>query len=243
MHLKPPHVPPAVQLAQAGTQGPRALPGIYTVRLEKNGKKYETQLTVGLDRRVKWSLADRQAQFDAAMKVSALFNDESVLFEQIAALREQVAGVTKEQPTADPIHRKLADFDGKLDGLRKQIVATTEGGAITGEERLREHTDQLYAAIIGWDGPPSTYALDNIVALRNQLNEVTAQFSHVTSTELPAINKALQSKGGRALSVPPPTAFEDDEHEGGAGGVRAGGPGDPDAQMGIQLPKDLRLWR
>ena len=70
MHLKPPHVPPAVQLAQAGTQGPRALPGTYTVRLEKNGKTYETQLTVGLDRRVKWSLADRQAQFDAAMKVS-----------------------------------------------------------------------------------------------------------------------------------------------------------------------------
>ena len=91
MHLKPPHVPPAVQLAQAGTQGPRALPGTYTVRLEKNGKKYETQLTVGLDRRVKWSLADRQAQFDAAMKVSELFNDESVLFDQIAALREQVA--------------------------------------------------------------------------------------------------------------------------------------------------------
>ena len=129
----------------------------------------------------------------------------------------------KDRPAADPIHRKLADFDGKLDGLRKQIVATTEGGAITGEERLREHTDQLYGAIIGWDGPPSTYALDNIVALRNQLNEVTAQFTHITSTELPAINKALQSKGGHALSVPPPTAFEDDDHEGGAGGVRAGG--------------------
>ena len=47
-----------------------------------------------------------------------------------------------------PLHRKLADFDGKLDGLRKQIVATTEGGAITGEERLREHTDQLYGAIM-----------------------------------------------------------------------------------------------
>jgi len=239
MHLKPPHVPPAVQLAQAGTQGPRALPGIYTVRLEKNGKKYETQLTVGLDRRVKWTLADRQAQFDAATKVSELFNDESVLFAQIAELREQVAAANKDRPATDPLHRKLADFDSKLDGLRKLIVATTEGGAITGEERLREHTDQLYGAIIGWDGPPSTYALDNIVALRTQLNDVSAQFSHITSTELPGINKAL---GEHPLSVPPPTAFEDDDHEGGAGGVHAGGPNDPDAQMGIQVPKGLRLW-
>jgi hypothetical protein len=242
MHIKPPHVPPAVQLAQAGTQGPRALPGTYTVRLEKNGKTYETQLTVGLDRRVKWSLADRQAQFDAAMKVAELFNDESVLFEQIAALREQVAETNKNRSAADPLHRKLADFDGKLDGLRKQIVATTEGGAITGEERLREHTDQLYAAIIGWDGPPSTYALDNIVALRSQLNDVSGQFTHITSAELPGINKALEGKGGHALSVPAPTAFEDDDQEGGAGGVRAAGQNEPDARMGIELPKNLRLW-
>ncbi|MBS0419813.1 MAG: sialidase [Proteobacteria bacterium] len=242
MHLKPPHVPPAVQLAQAGTQGPRALPGTYTVRLEKNGQKYETQVTVGLDRRVTWTAADRQAQFDAAMKVSALFNDESVLFGQIAALREQVADANKDRPATDPVHRRLADFDGKLDGLRKQIVATTEGGAITGEERLREHTDQLYGAIISWDGPPTNYALDNIVALRNQLKDVTDQFAHITSTDLPGVNKALQGKGGKALSVPPPTAFEDDDHEGGAGGVRVGGRNDPDARMGIELPKNLRLW-
>src|SRR5262249_10966084 len=158
MHLRPPHVPPAVQLAQAGTQGPRALPGTYTVRLEQNGKPYDTQVSVGLDQRVRWTVADRQAQFEAAMKVHDLFNDESVLFARIVGLREQVAEANKDRPAGDALHRKLVDFDGKLDGLRKQIVATTEGGAITGEERLREHTDQLYGAIISWDGPPSSYA-------------------------------------------------------------------------------------
>ena len=88
----------------------------------------------------------------------------------------------------------------------------------------------------------STYALDNIVALRNQLNDLTAQFTHITSAEMPAINKALESKGGHALSVPPPTAFEDDDREGGAGGVRQGRDNDADARMGIELPKNLRLW-
>jgi hypothetical protein len=241
MHLRPPHVPPAVQLAQAGTQGPRALPGTYTVRLEKNGKSYETKITVGLDPRVKWSVADRQAQFDAAMKVDALFNDETILFEQIARLREQVVEAGKEPAVAEAIRRQLSMFDGKLDGLRKQIVATTEGGAITGEERLREHTDQLYAAIMSWDGPPSSYALENAVALRNQLNDLNADFSKLTTTELPAINKALQGKGGHALSVPPATAFDDDD-EHGAGGMRAAGGLDPDARLGPELPKNLRLW-
>ncbi|HEY4968486.1 MAG TPA: hypothetical protein VII35_01195, partial [Steroidobacteraceae bacterium] len=54
MHLRAPRVPPAAQVAQAGTQGPRVLPGVYTVRLEKNGARYDTKLTVGLDSRVKW---------------------------------------------------------------------------------------------------------------------------------------------------------------------------------------------
>jgi hypothetical protein len=241
MHLRPPHVPPAVQIAQAGIQGPRALPGIYTVRLEKNGKRYETKITVGLDPRVKWTLADRQAQYDAAMKVYELFNDESILFAKIAGLREQVAEADKGRASADAIHRKLSDFDGKLDGLRKQIVATTEGGAITGEERLREHTDQLYGAILSWDGPPSSYQLENTVALRNQLHDVDAEFTKVTGAELPAINKALQSKGGHALAVPAPMAFDDDDQP-GAGGMRVGGNRDPDARLGVELPRNLRLW-
>jgi|KBSSwiStaDraftv2_1062776.scaffolds.fasta_scaffold00165_36 photosystem II stability/assembly factor-like uncharacterized protein len=241
MHLQPPHVPPAVQLAQAGTQGPRALPGTYTVRLQKNGKNYETQITVGLDQRVQWSLADRQKQYDAAMKVHELFNDETILFGRIVGLREQVAEATKDRPAKDPVRTRLATFDGKLDGLRKQIVATTEGGAITGEERLREHTDQLYGAIISWDGPPTSYQADNTAALRNQLNEITAEFGRVTDAELPTLNKALQSKGGRALTVPPPTAFDDDDAH-GAGGTSAGGRLDPDARLGIELPRNLRLW-
>ena len=241
MHLRPPHVPPAVQLSQAGTQGPRALPGTYTIRLEKNGQVYETGITVGLDRRVKWNVTDRQSQYDAAMKVQQLFNDESVLFEQIAALREQVAEATKGRPAGDAARLKLAAFDGKLDGLRKQIVATTEGGAITGEERLREHTDQLYGAINSWDGPPSSYQIENTAALREQLGAITTEFGRLTAAELPAINKTLERRGGHPLTVPPPTAFED-EHEQGAGGVSAGGRLDPDARLGIELPKNLKLW-
>ena len=241
MHLKAPHVPPAVQLAEAGTQGTRVLPGTYTVRLEKNGKTYETRITIGLDGRVKWSQADRQAQYAAAMQVSQLFDDESILFARIAGLREQIEAADAGRKEGDAIHHRLEGLDGKLDGLRKQIVATTEGGAITGEERLREHTDQLYGAIINWDGPPTTYALENARALRGQLTDIDAEFKRITSTDLPAVNKALQGKGAHALTVPEATAFNDEEHSHGAGGVPTERM-DPDANVGIQLPRNLRLW-
>ncbi len=240
MHQRPPHVPPAVQLAQAGTQGPRVLPGTYTIRLEKNGKAYETRITVGLDHRVAWSLPDRKAQYEAAMKVHDLFNDESILFGRIVGLREQVEAANKGRADTDPLRRKLSDFDDKLDGLRKQIVATTEGGAITGEERLREHTDQLYGAITSWDGPPSGYQLENTLALQAQLGDIDSAFSRLTAADLPALNKLLQSKGEPPLTVPPAVAYDDEEREAG-GGIVAGRV-DPDERQKVELPKNLRLW-
>jgi photosystem II stability/assembly factor-like uncharacterized protein len=241
MHLPPPRVPPAVQLAQAGTQGPRVLPGKYSIRIEDNGKTYTTSLTVSLDPRVKWSLADRKAQFEAAMKVYTLFNDESGVFARIAALREEVAAKSRGRPASDGVARQLFSFDGKLDALRKKIVATTEGGAITGEERLREHTDQLYGAITSWDGPPSAYQLENIAALRGELTEIDAELAKLTTSELPALNQTLKARGIKPLEVPQKTAFDEEEPSSGRGSLAARRI-DPDQSRVPGLPSHLRLW-
>jgi photosystem II stability/assembly factor-like uncharacterized protein len=240
MHLRAPRVAPAAQVAQAGTQGPRVLPGVYTVRLEKNGARYDTQLTVGLDTRVKWSASDRQAQYAAAMKVYDLFNDESALFDRIAGLRQQVAAVS--QRPGDVLSARLRAFDEKLDAVRKEIVATTEGGAITGEERLREHTDQLYGAITSWEGPPSQYQLDNTLALRTQLVEIDAEFSRLTNTVLPSLNKALRAGGRKPLEVPAATALHDKDEPSGTGATGGSGRGDADMRGGVEMPAHLRLW-
>jgi photosystem II stability/assembly factor-like uncharacterized protein len=241
MHLPPPHVPPAVQIAANSAQGPRLVPGTYTVRMEDNGKTYETRISVGLDQRVTWTVADRQAQFDASMKVYTLFTDETQFFGQIAGLREQVAAASKGLPKDDALGKRLTSFDQQLDKIRKEIVATTEGGGITGEERLREHTDQLYGALNQWEGPPSAYQLDNIAGLRSQLSEITAEFSKVTGKELPQLNALLKAKGAQPLAVPVPTAFDDDDGPHGSGHA-GGGRFDPDSVSGLDMPADLRLW-
>ena len=171
-----------------------------------------------------------------------LFNDESALFARIAGLREQVAAANKARPATDPLQKKLSAFDGELDALRKRIVATTEGGAITGEERLREHTDQLYGAINSWDGPPARYQLDNIDALRGELSDISASFDKLTSSQLPALNKALSGSGAQPLAVPAPAAFDDDDGPGHGSGGMVAGRRDPDAAGEVLLPKNLRLW-
>ncbi len=203
MREKPPRVPPAAQVAFNGTRGPRLLPGTYTVRLTKGGKVSETKLTVGLDRRAKFSEADRKAQFDAAMRVRALFDEESALMGRILSLRAALAKTGAGLPESDPLRKDVSDFDGKVDAVRKKIVATTEGGAITGEERLREHTDQLYGALLSYEGKPGGYQVAYIDALKREVADVTKEFEQLLAQDLPGLNESLKSKGQQPISPPP----------------------------------------
>ncbi len=203
MRMKPPRVPPAAQVAFNGVRGPRVLPGVYTVRLTKNGQATETKLTVGLDTRAKFSEADRKEQFDAAMKVHALFGDESALMARILFLRAGLAKGAAGIPDSDPLKKNVAEFDGKVDAVRKQIVATKEGGAITGEERLREHTDQLYGALLSYEGKPGEYQLAYIDALRKELGDAVGDFNNLLTKDLPALNDALKSKRQAPIAIPP----------------------------------------
>ena len=216
MREKPPRVPPAAQLAGAGIQGPRLVPGTYTVRMTKAGKVSETKLTVGLDRRVKFNEADRKAQFDAAMKVHALFGDESALMDRILFVRGALAKSKGAIPEGDELRKAVTGFDDKVDKVRKQIVATTEGGAITGEERLREHTDQLYGAILAYEGKPADYQMANIDALRKELEDVVKEFEQLIAKDLPALNDTLKAKGKEPIPVPPAKIAVNDHPSGGS---------------------------
>src|SRR5205814_7236999 len=203
MRAKPPRVPPAAQIAFNGIRGARLVPDVYTVRLTKSGKATETKLTIGLDRRAKFSEADRKAQFEAAMRVRALFEEESALMDRIQFLRGALAKTGGALSESDPVKKNVTDFDGKVDGVRKQIVATKEGGAITGEERLREHTDQLYGAILSYEGKPGDYQLARIDALRKELGDVTGDFENLVTKDLPALNDALKAKGKEPIPALP----------------------------------------
>jgi photosystem II stability/assembly factor-like uncharacterized protein len=203
MREKPPRVPPAAQIAFSSSRGPRLVPGDYSVRLTKAGKSYETKLTTGLDRRAKFTAEDRKAQYDAAMKVHALFNDESALMDRILSLRRDVVKAASAIPENDPLKKNIKGFDDKIENVRKKIVATKEGGAITGEERLREHTDQLYGALLSFEGKPGDYQIAYIAALRRELEDVTKEFDQLSTKDLSSLNDSLKSKGQPTIAAPP----------------------------------------
>ncbi len=216
MQLKGPRVPRAAQLAFASTQGPRVLPGRYTVRLTAGGKTTEAKFEVGLDRRAPFNAADRKAQLQAALEARDLFEAMSTTNDRIDGARAAIADRLKALPGADALSPKLQAADQKLEAAKKQIVATKEGGAITGEERIREHLDQVYGSLVFWEGRPARYLVDRIHALQRELADVNRDLDAIVKTQLPPIDAELR---GRKLE-PIPTdgkQAEADEDEDGAG--------------------------
>jgi len=217
MQMKPPRVPRAAQVAFSASQGPRVAPGIYTVRLIKGSQAIETKLEIGLDRRAPFKVADRRQQFDAAMRVHALFGDMSVLVERIQAARAGAEARAKAIPEGDELGRKLRALAGRLDEVKRKIVATKEGGAITGEERIREHADILYGALTVWEGKPAQYQLERIDVLRRELDDVAKEFDSLAATDVRALNQELE----RRKLEPIPTTVAAVEREAEPGSATA----------------------
>jgi photosystem II stability/assembly factor-like uncharacterized protein len=176
MRAPQPRVPPAAQIAVNAAQGPRFPPGAYAVRMTKAGKVYMAPLQIVNDRRAKFSVADREANFAAAERVSAIFGRMSDLVEGINTLRDGATQKAAALKDGDPQKQRFLDVASKAEALRKEVVATKEGGAVTGEERLREFTDDLYGAITSWEGAPSAYQLKRIDVLNAQLEGIKRRF-------------------------------------------------------------------
>ena len=194
MHLKAPRVPPAAAAAFEASDGPRVVPGTYTVKMTRGKETYTETINVGLDPRSKYTLDDRKADFAAAMRVYDLLGDMTYDVDRIngvrLALQERASHLEKDAALA----KQLQDLSDKVDTIRKKIVATKEGGAITGEERIREKTTELYGDLVFYEGRPADYQVARIDSLKKELGDVETEFDALVVKELPAVNKELAKK-------------------------------------------------
>src|SRR5258705_6033 len=150
--LKDPRVPTAASAAFGATIGPRVLPGTYTVRMTKDKNVYTTQLVVTGDPRSKYTAVDRKAQFDLSIKLYNLLADMTFAVDRLNGVRLALDASAARLPANDPLVARLRAASAEIDVFRKKIVATKEGGAITGEERLRENLADLYSNVTNYEG-------------------------------------------------------------------------------------------
>jgi photosystem II stability/assembly factor-like uncharacterized protein len=201
MRLKAPKVPTAATAAFGAATGPRVLPGTYTVKMTKDKSVYTTTLNVIPDPRTKFSAADRKAQFDLAMKLHGLLGDMTFTVDRINHLRSALGELTSKLPADDPLVKRLQAASDQADVIRKKIVATKEGGMITGEERLREYMADLYGSVNGYEGRPSQMQVDRTESLGKELSDVSGEFEVWAAKELPGISAELAKKNLEGITI------------------------------------------
>ena len=194
MRLPPPRVPPAASAAFSAAYGPRVLPGTYTVKMTKDNQVYTMPLQLVPDPRTTHTLADRQAQFALANRLVSILGDMSFAVERMNAVRAALADRASKLPAGDPLAERLRGASASADVMRKKIVATKEGGMITGEERLRENLTDLYGAVNFFDGRPSQMQLDRTGAIGHELADVVAAFDAWSAKDLASLNAELGTK-------------------------------------------------
>jgi photosystem II stability/assembly factor-like uncharacterized protein len=190
--MKRPKVPASVQIMGAVFQGPDFPPGEYLVKVIKNKDTIQGTVLIKYDDNPHHSVADRDLRLKTVMQAYNMLQDLAYLDLQMREIRDQskqFAGKTK-----GGLHKKLLALSDKVEGMRKEIVATKEG-RITGEERLREKIGTLYGGVISYLGKPTESQLSGITELQKEMDQYLNSMNEITEKEIPALNKKLEKAG------------------------------------------------
>ena len=220
MRLKGPRVPPAATDAFGAVIGPRILPGSYTLRMTRGKEVYTTAIDLKIDPRATYTAADRKLQIAAAMRVHALLGDLTFDVDRINGIRAGLLDRAGKLAANDPLQKQLNDWAAQLDEIRKKIVATKEGGAITGEERIRERAANLYGVLAGDEERPANYYVARIDSLTHERADEAASFDAFVAKDLKAANASLAAKKLEAVQPATRDAWDkaaSDSEEGGSG--------------------------
>ncbi|HEX7940112.1 MAG TPA: hypothetical protein VF483_14085, partial [Gemmatimonadaceae bacterium] len=193
MRMPPPQIPTAATAAFA--VGPRFLPGTYTVKLVDGDRTYTAPLKVTKDPRMSHSLAEREAQWELANKLYGMLNEMTGVVGRMNTVRSGLDTRADGLNASDSLAQRMRKGSSTVDDFRKKIVATKEGGMITGEERLRENLTELYGSVVGYEGPPSAEQVKRSAAISKEMGDVSRQFDRWVATELSSINAALAARG------------------------------------------------
>lgn len=203
MRLKGPKVPPATSLVfQPGAfMGPRVPEGTYTVKLVKGNDGYDGEVTLVPDPRSTSTPEDRALQDRAALRLYEILGRLTYVVDGVIDLRDQARNRAEALGGRDRLARRLTRYADKLDAFRESLVATSEAGRMSGEERLREKLVSLYGAVNGYEGRPTASQLERTDVLELDLEKAEQEFSSLTGRELESLKTQLERRGQEPLKL------------------------------------------
>ncbi|MDH4351262.1 MAG: glycosyl hydrolase, partial [Gemmatimonadota bacterium] len=199
MRLPMPKMPAATTLVPV-FQGPMVEEGEHRFRIVKGPKTYEGTVTLVPDPRADYSAEDRRLQQRTALELYRMLERLTYVVDAATDLRDQTRRAA--DSTRGGTARRLGQLADSLEAFRGSLVATSEGGQLSGDEKLREHLGSLFGSVNGFAGKPTASELARLEILRGRLDGAFSRFGGLTGDQqLGPLNRSLQQAGHAPLEL------------------------------------------
>ncbi|MFM7216895.1 MAG: hypothetical protein ACKO1U_02615, partial [Bacteroidota bacterium] len=215
---KPPRVATGVKMDGSGFFGPRCDTGSYTIRLTRAGKSVETNVRLMEDPTSPHSAADRALQRKTVAELFRATEDLAFLCDRVYSSSFRAKQLA--DSTNGSLKKSLLAYSVQMDTIRKELVATKPGLAITGEEKIREKLSELYGGVMSYQGRPSDAQLDKMRLLLSELNDQNKKSQEIWDKSLPGINANLSKAGMTVITIKSRNQFDQESDAAGATGVK-----------------------
>jgi photosystem II stability/assembly factor-like uncharacterized protein len=188
------------------TDGPRAVPGPYTVRLTVDGKTQTTPMQVLRDPRGDASQTDLEAQLAHALRVrndvsrlTSLVNDVRSVKEQLKSRakalesRKAESGVTELLKASDDIVHKADALEDKLHNPTAEVVYDIL--AMRGGTRLYSRLAPLQMWAVEAEGPPTSGMLQVLEGQEKELSDLERETRNFIEEEVGSLNATAVKLG------------------------------------------------
>ena len=175
-------------------EGPRALPGQYTVRLTVAGKSQVAPLTVKMDPRVKTPPAGLQQQFQAEMKLASMMTQAAEAIQQARSATEQLHKLAAQ--ASAPVKMAITEFESKMTSVvGKPGGFFTPPSARVTLNRVNGDVATLYGDVDRADAAPNSAQVSAMAETEHNFADVMQRWKAIKNADLPALNRQLQAAG------------------------------------------------
>ncbi len=188
-----------IDLGEPGV-GPLASPGVYTVRLNVNGKSYTQPVTVAPDPRVSMSASDYENQLAFSLSLRDEITRLTRMVEGIRSIRAQVKGrkdIVKDDKNAaewmklaDALLPRLDAIEEKLHNPKAEV--TYDILAFKGGAKLYSRLSPLYSFVVENDGVPTQGMREVFATYRAEMDAVATEWNALLAGDIATLNKATQ---------------------------------------------------
>lgn len=194
---------------RGGIQAPEAIPGTYTVTVERAGQIESGTVEVRLDPRLdgRMSTQDMVAQRDAVLRVAELQVALQPASRKVNEIRQRVQQLNQmlsgREFVPEEVRTAIRDFNRDLNALNQQYFASGfRSEAVAGQLMM------FGFEISGITGPMPADVISRIDAMRPRVREAVDQLNEFIATRIPALNRAFTDAGLTFIDpvepVPPP---------------------------------------